>query len=309
MDSQQNPTDQLPEKLLYHYSSPGGLLGMMESKSIWMSNIRYQNDSEEYNHIFKVFKKVIEEEYPGFDSKQYFRSEDDRGAFVPPIFTFSLTENKDLLSQWRGYCPKGGYSFGFNRDQLNVFIKRFNLSIHQCIYNEDAQRKIIREQVIRFSPQEWADINSGRKQTDSAFMYGLKYMWLRLARLAPVLKHHAFEEEVEWRIIKDFEGSGPDSRPLEQHPAFNYFKAKPRSETEAMGDGQFLKFREDKGILIPYLSLPLVDLADPYQFVQISEVVIAPGVHQQLAKPACESMLRSWGVWCPVNFSIAPYRE
>lgn len=307
METQQNLTDQLPEKLLYHYSSPGGLLGMMESRSIWMSNIRYQNDSEEYNHIFKVFKKVMEEEYPGFDSKQYFGNEENRGAFVPPIFTFSLTENKDLLSQWRGYCPKGGYSFGFDKDQLNAFIKRFNLSIHQCVYNEDEQRKIIREQVIRFSPQEWEEINTGKKSITSEVIYAMKYIHVRLARFAPVLKHHAFKEEVEWRLIKDFDGNGPDVRPFEQHPAFNYFKAKPKSE--AVSDGHFLKFREDKGILIPYLSLPLVDLEDPYQSVKLSEVVIAPSVHQQLAKPACESMLRSWGVWCPVNPSIAPYRE
>lgn len=292
---------------LYHYSSPGGLLGMMESKSIWMSNIRYQNDSEEYNHIFKVFKKLIEEEYPEFETRHYLGNQTERELFVPTVFTFSLTENKDLLSQWRGYCPNGGYSFGFDRSQLNDFITRFGLSIHRCIYDEDEQRKAIREQVIRFSPQDWGDIRSGKKQWDSSLIYGSRYMFNRLANLAPVLKHHAFKEEVEWRLIKNFEGSGPENRPLEQHPAFNYFKAKP--EAEKSGDGQFLKFREDKGILIPYLSLPLVDLADPYQSVKLSEVVIGPSVRQQLAKPACESMLKSWGVWCPVNPSEAPYRE
>lgn len=305
MEAQHHLANQLPERPLYHYSSPGGLLGMMESKSLWMSNIRYQNDSEEYKHIFSIFKKVMQEEYPGFDFEQQLEDEKSREAFVPPIFTFSLTENKDLLSQWRGYCPKGGYSFSFDRVQLNYFITRFGLSVHQCVYDEDEQKKIIREQVIRFSPEEWEEINSGRKDMGSNFMYGLKYMRNRLASLAPVLKHHAFREEVEWRLIKNFEGSGPDNRLLEQHPAFNYFKANP----DVIGEGQFLKFREDKGILIPYLSLPLVDLTDPYQSVKLSEVVIAPGVHQQLAKPSCETMLRSWGVWCPVNFSVAPYRE
>lgn len=307
METQQHSTNQLPETPLYHYSSPGGLLGMMESKSLWMSNIRYQNDSEEYKHIFGVFKKVIQEEYPRFEFEQQLGDEKSREAFVPPIFTFSLTENKDLLSQWRGYCSKGGYSFGFDKTQLNSFIKRFNLSVHQCVYDEARQKKIIREEVIQFTPQEWEDINSGRKERGSAFMYGLKYMRSRLATLAPILKHHAFEEEVEWRLIKNFEGSGPDNRPLEQHPAFHYFKANPSSEVT--GDGQFLKFREDKGILIPYLSLPLVDLTKPYQSVKLSEVVIAPGVHQQLAKPSCETMLRSWGASCPVNPSVAPYRE
>ena len=279
---------------------------MMESRSIWMSNIRYQNDSEEYRHIFNVFKRVVEEEYPGFDYKQQFGDADTRDAFVPPVFTFSLTENKDLLSQWRGYCPKGGYSFGFDRVQLDAFIKRFKLTVHKCVYEEDEQRKIIREQVIQFSPQDWEDIRSGKKQTDSPFMYGLKYMSNRLAVLAPILKYHAFKEEAEWRLVKNFDGSGPEIRPLEQHPAFSYSKAKPASEM--VGEGQFLKFREDRGILVPYLSLPLVDHADLYQSVKLSEIIIAPGVQQQLAKPSCEAMLRSWGVWCPVNLSAAPYR-
>lgn len=304
METQQNSTNLLPEKPLYHYSSPGGLLGMMESKSIWMSNIRYQNDSKEYDHIFDVLIKLIKEEYPGLDLEQQIAGEKDRELFVPSIFTFSLTEEKDLLSQWRGYCPKGGYCFSFDRTQLNAFVKKFGLSIQKCVYEEAEQKKIIREEVIRFSPKDWEEMNSGSKEKGSEFMYGMKYIRNRLARLAPLLKHHAFAEEVEWRLVKDFDRASPEIRPLEQHPAFSRSKI-----SEVSSEGQFFKFREDMGMLIPYLSLPLVDLADPYQSVTLSEVIIAPGTRHQLAKSSCEAMLNSWGVNCPVNFSSVPYRE
>jgi hypothetical protein len=279
---------------------------MLESKSIWMSNIRYQNDAEEYQYMYTVFKKVVAEEYPGFDYKQLFRDEEVLQAFVPSVFTFSLTENKDLLSQWRGYCPNGGYSFEFDRKQLDAFVRRFRIIVRKCVYDEEEQRKIIREQVIQFSPQEWIDVYKAGRNTDSPFMYGLKYMESRLAALAPLVKHPAFKEEAEWRLIKDFEGSGPDYRPIEQHPAFEYSKTRPT--LEMIDEGKCLNFREDKGILVPYLSLPFVAPEDLHQSVRLNEVVIAPGSRQQLAKPACEAMLKSWGTGCPVNLSAAPYR-
>ena len=304
MEVQKNSTNLLPEEPLYHYSSPGGLLGMMESKSIWMSNIRYQNDSKEYSHISDVLINLIKEECPGLDREQEIISVKDNELFVPTIFTFSLTEEKDLLSQWRGYCPKGGYCFSFDKTQLNELVKRFGLSIQKCVYKEDEQKKIIREEVIRFSPEDWEEMNSGRKEKGWDFMYGMKYLRNRLARLAPLLKHHAFAEEVEWRLVKDFDRASPEIRPLEQHPAFRNSKV-----SEISNEGQFLKFREDMGMLVPYLSLPLVDLTDPYQSVKLSEIIIAPGTQHQLAKSSCEAMLSSWGVDCPVNSSSVPYRE
>lgn len=35
-------------RTLYHYTSDSGLLGIIETKSIWATNVRYLNDSKEY---------------------------------------------------------------------------------------------------------------------------------------------------------------------------------------------------------------------------------------------------------------------
>lgn len=300
-------TSQLPDKALYHYSAPSGMLGMIERKSIWMSNIRYQNDSEEYLHIFKIFEDVLKE-YEGPYLGRFAGYNETKPRFVPPIFTFSLTEKEDLLSQWRGYCPRGGYSFSFDKTQLETFVRKFDLTVQQCEYKENEQKRIIREQVIKFTPQEWSERLANKTVMDPAFSHGLKYMYNRLVNLSPVLKHHSFEEEAEWRLIKDFDRGGPEVRPLEQHPAFDFIRT--QAEPEVKRAEHFLRFREGKGTLIPYLSLPLVeDIKDPYQGVKLADVIIGPGAQQEIAIPACQSLLKSWGVRCSVRESVVPYRE
>ena len=42
------------EKILYHYTSLEGLLGIIESKSIWATNVLYLNDASELNYSINL---------------------------------------------------------------------------------------------------------------------------------------------------------------------------------------------------------------------------------------------------------------
>jgi hypothetical protein len=37
-----------PPPILYHYTSQDGLLGILDSKSIWASKVQYLNDEQEF---------------------------------------------------------------------------------------------------------------------------------------------------------------------------------------------------------------------------------------------------------------------
>ena len=47
---------QRPSAILYHYTSPAGLLGIVKSRSLWASGIHYLNDSSEYRHAVGVLQ-------------------------------------------------------------------------------------------------------------------------------------------------------------------------------------------------------------------------------------------------------------
>lgn len=48
------------EKILYHYTSLEGLMGIIESKSIWATNVLYLNDASELNYSLKLIEEEID---------------------------------------------------------------------------------------------------------------------------------------------------------------------------------------------------------------------------------------------------------
>ena len=44
-------TEEKFKDYLYHYTGAGGLIGLLEYKKLWMSNVEYLNDSQEVKHF------------------------------------------------------------------------------------------------------------------------------------------------------------------------------------------------------------------------------------------------------------------
>ncbi len=55
------------------------------------------------------------------------------------IFVFFLSEKGNLLSQWRGYYPHGGYSIGFNTLAFGKLMEKKGLRFVKCIYERNDQ--------------------------------------------------------------------------------------------------------------------------------------------------------------------------
>ncbi|WP_082773799.1 DUF2971 domain-containing protein [Hymenobacter sp. PAMC 26628] len=270
---------QIDLEKLYHYSTPSGFNGILQSKSLWMTNVQYQNDIEEYKYATKLAFEIIGEDYPGINYT---------GLFIDPeivhIYTFSLTEQDDLLSQWRGYSPNGGFSFSFDKELLGGIIENNNLELVQCIYDKNKQKEYIRSEVIRMQPAHFLELQekSARVSHDNNTVEGYQYnMFIRglralggtLSYHAARLKHPKFAEEREWRLIKKLSAS----------------------------DVGNVKLREGKDILIPYIKIPLVNENEQLKF---SSIVVGPGPRQDLARQACKLLPCS-----NVTASDIPYRN
>ncbi len=254
---------------LYHYTDACGLLGILNNKSIWLSNIQLLNDNSEFEEGKKVILEVISNkiddirinpvptpvdfELGDINQKSiidYLRNISGYlcGSNSPHfsarnfIYVFSLSRKQNLLSQWRGYCSNGGFSIKIDAYKLANFISSdyecINLS--KCIYEEDdkiaAASKAIDEAIDSFI----ASICTAPREALSArFKDAYLVQSDKLSLLSATFKHSSFSEEDEIRLIS------------------NGYKS------------EWLNHRVSNNNIVPYLNIPIdLDI--------ISEVMIGP---------------------------------
>ncbi|MGA3345583.1 MAG: HepT-like ribonuclease domain-containing protein, partial [Terracidiphilus sp.] len=58
---QRQTISQAQPELLYHYTTQEGLLGILKSRSIWASHIRFLNDTSEGKIFLGAFTEILEE--------------------------------------------------------------------------------------------------------------------------------------------------------------------------------------------------------------------------------------------------------
>jgi len=142
---------------LYHYTSQAGLLGMIEYKQLWFTHIHYLNDSSEYDYAMEFILRVLKDEY-GIDADtDADLSYTVQAHYFGDVFSFSLSQRGDQLSQWRGYCPNGGYSVSFDDSQLSEMMKPKKLYIGKCVYDEESQKQLIYRHIVGHTPQEYKE--------------------------------------------------------------------------------------------------------------------------------------------------------
>lgn len=285
---------------LYHYTSQQGLVGIVSNAEFWATDIRYLNDSSEFTYAVELARRELESwkhadmaYYPSFRKL----AQERLTASASSILVASLSEEGDLLSQWRGYCSPGpGFSIGFNGRYLTRLADENDLGFSRCVYEAVDQRTLIGELIQtsfeRFprhivpapSLGQYGDADayiqavaaalscepnaSARDASVNRFVSGL-------LDLAAVFKNPTFNEEKEWRIVAV---SGPE-RPL--------------------------RHRLGKSFLVPYGVLPLRGLEERV----INEVVVGPCPHPDLSVASLKAFLTQELGYSPeVRVSRVPFR-
>ncbi|MEI7639234.1 MAG: DUF2971 domain-containing protein [Syntrophus sp. (in: bacteria)] len=174
---------------LYHYTSQKGLLGILNNGKLRMTSILYLNDSSEYSHCFDLFLKDL-----NFDCR--LESFLKQIKTSPDEYIFSLSEKRDDLSQWRGYCPPtGGYCIEFDPQKLLSIVKKGGYKLEKVLYRQDEKENKIKS------------ISKGLSVSPNSESIEKEKLLIRMSRIAPYLKDEAFEKEEEWRIICDTFGA------------------------------------------------------------------------------------------------------
>ena len=204
-----------PPGLLYHYTSLDGMKGVLESSSIWATDIAFLNDAAEVAHANSLTAHAIEQalrkleassarnpHLPGDDgwAERFYAGV--RESIVEPrsanVLVTSFSEHADQLSQWRGYCPPGaGYALGFDGAALRDSFRAAGMWFAPCIYDEAEQRLQVARLVetsilygLRWTPRT-------KSQEEEDIARAVRIFAHEHAPLAALLKHSSFSEECE----------------------------------------------------------------------------------------------------------------
>ena len=195
--------------VFWHYTSAKGVLGIfgefindpndstrnVEHCSMLASNIRFMNDSKEYEEgveFYNNLSKTIDEKI-----KHFF----DANSSIPindNIYLISFCGNGDLLSQWKWYGKNSGVSIKFNIDKIayrtyeyrndNGKIKDWDLV--------DPHTKPLRIKYKEKEKKEYFQTLLNQSRIHDSEAYDL----VRLA-FVPFCKHEGFAEEKESRLV------------------------------------------------------------------------------------------------------------
>jgi hypothetical protein len=196
----------VPE-ILYHYTNSAGLLGIIKSKTLWATHVRFLNDESEVRYSRKLLGTVVERferEYEGNTHAEAVFSL--VGLLVdsptsPDTFAASMCANGDLLSQWRGYGGQGGgYAVGFHRERLNRVAHPQSFEFAQVMYSVSEQEGQL-EKALRDAIQIVADY-----EEQDALGPGAMELMLGIGFTAAMLqiKNPHFQEEAEWRLVRTY---------------------------------------------------------------------------------------------------------
>lgn len=198
---------QLPD-FLYHYTSGQALLGILESDSVWATQIRYMNDSKEFTHAVYLATQALHMWAMASSNQTGTRAELCRAVISYleeldhlPIYVACFSEISDSLSQWRGYCPPNfGYRLGFDRVKLVKAAEEQGFKLKKCVYDRDEQLQTVSKWIKQTIEALEACCPTGADPFRYTLANSDKFLPDFVA-FAPYMKDPSFSDEHEWRIV------------------------------------------------------------------------------------------------------------
>lgn len=306
--------------LLYHYTSNAGLIGILTTGHIWMSDPRFLNDSQEWYWAGKIVAKTIKGFARNFKQSDMGKCWEKANynkfirrlinhfkdmpissyRFDPQVpFIFSLSEINNSLSQWRAY-GKGEYCIAFNAEKLASIYRTDLIKVNYDKLKYDPKIANVVEEFFnnhRHNVYGTPDA-SGNLELEvmdegvlelQAKLHGRHFL---LAK-----KHPDFHEEKEWRLVTNLHsGRSPDKRVFfDSATRYPTPRAKVRIFQSPMSDPA----AEEK--LQPHERRPTLNEI-------IHHVVCGPGADETMAKASFEMLKSFAGINVPLEISGTPFR-
>jgi hypothetical protein len=181
-----------PGRILYHYTSAGGLVGILERRLLFASDVWFLNDASEVRYAQgRMLERV--RQYLGPDQpwlQELIDVSEAKPGWLDEVFVTSFCEEPDLLSQWRGYAA-GGFAIGFAAEALAALCSGPGAPrLVQVDYGAESGRRRLR----RLFEELAGDGHGSHEERE------LLARTVLLPEMARV-KEPSFSEEKEWRLL------------------------------------------------------------------------------------------------------------
>lgn len=274
----------MKKKSLFHFTDAQAVYSILLNKSIWLTDLRFLNDSRELYDGVDTFSKSLEKPQHGLFTNYDYKKESTEylkkafsdtvsfGINEEPIFVFSLSRIGNLLSQWRAY---GSYAIEFNERILREEVS----TLRECIYSQKEKKEMAKYAVAGALAEISQEMGENEGRAGVASLNSLS----KIMELAATFKDEGFSEEQEVRIV-----------------------------AQAVEGDESIKFRHKCNKLIPYLEMKIsLDF--------IKAIHIGPMGEQELAFTSMAAFVRKiekdWQIdssnieyELSVNKSSIPYR-
>lgn len=265
-----------PTGTLYHYTSLAGLIGIIESRALWVSDTRYLNDSAEMKYLVDLLGSEAQKRTGQNRNDNLLTQFKDwishRIVDGHMLFVASLTTNGNLLSQWNRYCPNGkGISIGFTDDLILRCSKGLSYRVGKCIYDIKHQLKLceaILDKIEELALKRGENKDPSQRHPSNSFHGIFEEVEDDLLNIAALVKHPSFKEEEEWRVVS----------PVVK----NYVETA-------------IAYREGISMLIPYMKLSLTFNANGP--IEIQKIFLGPTPNHNLSMNSLSNYLSKNGVF------------
>jgi hypothetical protein len=279
-----------PELIVWHYTSGPGLISIIETGTIYATQVSCLNDATEIRYAASKLREALltmmpvmgEEDSAAKFVKQYVELLDDTDTTPNnmhlPYFVCCFSASEDDLSQWRSYGGgENGYAIGI---KVRDLFGASNSLVVRVDYNRDKHVKLAiqaAEATVRFYKE---GLEAAIPNWDEVFLA----IWdVSLTQLAPALKDPGFELEKEVRVIHQLQQLElPDLRVLQRKTMMS----------------RHLPMRFPAGGPVYRPRIP------------IHRVMVGPSRHKAISAVSVDTLLRTHGYAGGMVFSSArPFQE
>lgn len=268
------------DDIVWHYTNGDGFLGILQSSSIYATQVSCLNDTTETKYASEIYKSAVAElikerendaEAVAFLNQvlEYVKEDPDSPTHgTSKFFVTCFSGEEDELTQWDRYSKPNGYAIGF---RMRGLFREPTSQIYRVIYDREKQisaAKKIAAATLDFykeglvgerleNPEEWGKL-----------FFAAWDEWVY--KLAPLAKDHKWHPEHEFRLVHELKGSEfPDVR-----------------------------FTQKSKMLARYLPLDTPAwVKRRSKLLPIAKVWIGPGNHPAFTKVSVQLLLEQMGYW------------
>lgn len=254
---------------LYHYCSVSNFFSIITHNSIWLSSLSLSNDYMEGKLVKETFDRLLQQSEITNKKKETILQFVLVAEKIFDGLGFCLSQEPDLLSQWRGYADDGqGFSIGFSKSYLQELSggKSSDAFFHlkKVIYDPEKQKAALEKPLEKIKAiiesENFSDVRGFWVNNEEKTKKLILNNWQSFNKIGSIiypivytLKNLAFKEESEWRLIAHL---------IKDYSTFK--ENRPLIDT---------RFRVARNRLIPYREVSLVKISEKKR---ITDVYIGP---------------------------------